>query len=228
MSMGDRFDEGAFGVFIAVWVAMMAAMMFPSVWPAVVMHGSMMRHRASRGAPLSGGSSAFVGGYLLAWTSFGAACFGVLALTSRALGGVSDDSIARFVVLPVALAGAVYQFTPLKRTCLHHCRGPLDLFIRHWRDGRRGALTMGARHGTYCVGCCWLLMLLMVAVGLMSIAWMAIVSAAIAVEKLIPGPERMASAIVAFGFLLVAAIALFDPSLLPGFGGSVRMDNGGM
>jgi predicted metal-binding membrane protein len=229
MSMGDRFDPGAFAVFVPLWVVMMAAMMFPSVWPAVTLHGGMMRHRAGRGAALAGGSSAFVGGYLLAWTAFGIASFVLLVFASRALGGVSDADIARFVVAPVALAGAAYQFTPLKRACLHHCRGPLDLFMRHWRDGRRGALSMGARHGTYCVGCCWLLMGLMLAVGLSSIAWMAIVAAAIGVEKLIPGPERLASAVVATGFLLVAVIALVDPGALPGFVmSSGGMGNGGM
>lgn len=216
-SMGDRFDPGAFAVFVVLWVVMMAAMMFPSVWPAVGLHGSMMRHRARRGAPLAGGSSAFVGGYLLAWTVFGIASFGVLVFASRALSGISATSVARFVVTPVALAGAVYQFTPLKQACLHHCRGPLDIFMRHWRDGRRGALSMGARHGSYCVGCCWLLMELMLAVGLMSIVWMAIVAAAITVEQLVPGPERLARAVIATGFLLVAAIALVDPGLLPGF-----------
>lgn len=229
MSMGDRFDTGTFGVFIVLWVVMMAAMMFPSVWPAVAMYDSMMRHRTQRGAALRGGSTAFVGGYLVSWTLFGIACFGVLLLASDALGSLSDDEIARFVVAPVALAGAVYQFTPLKSACLHHCRGPLELFMRHWHDGRRGALRMGARHGTYCVGCCWLLMLLMLAVGLMSIAWMAIVSAAIAVEKLLPGSQRRASLIIAAGFLVVAGIALVDPGLLPGFGTSpMPMDDGGM
>ncbi len=228
MSMGDRFDPGAFAVFIALWVVMMAAMMFPSVWPAVGLHGSMMRHRAGRGAPLVGGSSAFVGGYLLAWTAFGIASFGVLVLASRALAGVSDASIARLLVIPVALAGAVYQFTPLKQACLHHCRGPLDLFMRHWRDGRRGALTMGARHGSYCVGCCWLLMGLMLAVGLMSVVWMAIVAGAITLEKLVPGPDRLVRAVVAAGFLLVAAIALVDPGLLPGFSTSPAPMSKGM
>jgi predicted metal-binding membrane protein len=229
MSMGDRFDPGAFLVFVPLWVVMMAAMMFPSVWPAVSLHEGMMRHRArSDGAP-AGGSSAFVGGYLLAWTAFGIASFALLVFASRALNGVSDADVARFVVAPVALAGAAYQFTPLKRACLHHCRGPFGLFMRHWRDGRRGALSMGARHGTYCVGCCWLLMGLMLAVGLMSVAWMAMVSAAIAVEKLIPGPERLAGALVATGFLAVAVIALVDPGALPGFGISpAGMGSGGM
>jgi predicted metal-binding membrane protein len=229
MSMADRFDPGAFAAYVALWVVMMAAMMFPSVWPAVTLYGSMLRHRAGRGAALAGGSTAFVGGYLFAWTAFGIASFALLVAASHALSGVSDESVARFVVVPVALAGAVYQVTPLKRTCLHHCRGPFDLFMQHWRDGRSGALTMGARHGSYCVGCCWLLMGLMLVVGLMSVAWMAIVSAAIAVEKLVPGPERLASGVVATGFALVAVIALVDPSLLPGFGiGPAPMSNGGM
>jgi predicted metal-binding membrane protein len=229
MSMADRFDPGAFGTFVALWVVMMAAMMFPSVWPAVTMYGAMLRHRAGRGAAVAWGSPAFIGGYLVAWTAFGIASFVLLVIASRALGGVSDESVARFVVAPVALAGAVYQATPLKRACLHHCRGPFDLFMRHWRDGRLGAAAMGARHGSYCVGCCWLLMGLMLVVGLMSVVWMAIVSAAIAVEKLVPGPERLASAVVASGFVLVAVIALVDPSLLPGFGsGPAPMGKGGM
>ena len=235
MEMGSRFSVGSLGFFVVLWVLMMAAMMFPSVWPAVAMHGMVIRRRAESGAPTAGGSVAFVAGYLGAWTAFGLLAFGLLAAARAAgLDTLSDAELARYGVAPIALAAAVYQVLPLKQVCLKHCRGPLSFFLGHWRDGVGGALRMGLRHGAYCVGCCWLLMLVLLALGVMSITWMAVVSVAIAVEKLAPLRwARLATGALTVGLLTLAAVALVRPSWLPGVGGMGDMgsggqDNGGM
>ena len=97
--------------------------------------------------------------------------------------------------------GAVYQWTPLKRACLQHCRSPFAFVMVHWRDGIAGAFVMGARHGTTCLGCCWLLMLLLFIGGVMNVAWIAGIAVFVAVEKLAPTYSWVSRAA---GALLVA------------------------
>lgn len=221
MDMGGHFTAGSFGFFVALWVVMMAAMMFPSVWPAVAMFGLVARRSGPTTSGAPGRTTCFVLGYLASWTVFGLAAFALLALArSSALDGLSDTELARYVVAPVALAAALYQVVPFKQRCLKHCRGPLSFFLSRWRDGRRGAFAMGSRHGAFCVGCCWMLMVVLLAVGVMSLAWMALVSLAIAVEKLAPAAwSRFASGALAVGLLALALVALVKPSWLPGLNG---------
>jgi len=221
MRMGGRFSVGSFGFFVVLWVLMMAAMMFPSVWPAVAVYGLVIRRRASAGVHATWRSAAFVAGYLGSWAAFGLVAFALLSIVRAAgLDTLSGDELGRYVVAPVALAAAFYEVVPFKRACLRHCRGPLSFFLAHWRDGARGAVGMGARHGAYCVGCCWMLMIVLVALGTMSVTWMAVVSLAIAVEKLAPARwGRLASGFLLVGLVALAVVALARPSWLPGVGG---------
>jgi predicted metal-binding membrane protein len=182
-AMNGRYALGAPIAFLGVWILMMAAMMFPSFWPALIAHTRMLNLRAERGRPQPGRGAAFVAGYVLSWALYGVLAFAVVAVVRRSLSGLSDADLARYLVAPIALAGAAYQVVPLKRLCLRHCRVPMFWLIEHWREGVRGSLVMGAQHGGFCVGCCWLLMALMVAAGAMSIAWMAMIATAIALES---------------------------------------------
>jgi predicted metal-binding membrane protein len=219
ISMG-RFSVGSLGFFVVLWVLMMAAMMFPSVWPAVAMYGLVVGRRASAGVHSVVRSGAFVVGYLASWTAFGLIAFGLLAVArSAGLDGLSDVELGRYVVAPVALAAAAYQVAPFKQACLRQCRGPLSFFMEHWRDGTRGALAMGTRHGGYCVGCCWMLMLVLLALGVMSLRWMAVVSLAIAAEKLAPlRLARAASGLLVAGLVALAVVALVKPAWVPAVG----------
>lgn len=232
MDMGGRFTPGSFGFFITLWVVMMAAMMFPSVWPAVATFGLVVRRRLSADSSALARSIWFVAGYLVSWTIFGLIAF-VLLSTARVAGlnELSATELARFLVAPVALLAALYQIAPFKQACLKNCRGPLSFFLHHWRDGRWGALTMGSRHGAICVGCCWMLMVVLLAVGAMSVAWMAVVALAIAIEKLAPTRlSRFASGTLAVGLVALALVALAKPSWLPGIdgmGGMATMNGGG-
>jgi predicted metal-binding membrane protein len=221
MGMDDRFSVGSFGFFVGLWVVMMAAMMFPSVWPTLSLYGTIMRNRSTAGTRAGVASAVFVGGYLASWTAYGLLAFGTLEIASRSgLGGLSDEDLARYVVAPVALAAALYQVAPLKQACLRHCRGPFSFLLAHWRDGLRGAARMGAIHGGYCVGCCWMLMLVLLAIGVMSITWMAIVSVAIAVEKLTPTRSTwLPSTLLGVGLAVLGLVALIRPTWLPGVHG---------
>jgi predicted metal-binding membrane protein len=194
-----------------VWVVMMAAMMFPSVAPTVALY-ARMAHRRRPWAPLL-----FAAGYLVAWTAAGLVAYGLFALGREALGApLAWDRGGRFVAGALLAVAAVYELTPLKDVCLTKCRSPLGFLLGSWRDGLRGAVALGARHGAWCVGCCWALMAALFALGVMSLAWMAFVAALIAFEKTLPWARPVtygtAALLGALAVLLVAA-----PDAIPGF-----------
>jgi predicted metal-binding membrane protein len=189
---------------------MMAAMMLPSVAPTVALY-ARMASRQPRVAPI-----AFVGGYLLTWAAAGVVAYGVFnGVRGLAFSDLAWNSGGRWVAGGTLLAAAIYELTPLKDACLGKCRSPLGFLIGAWRDGTAGAVQMGARHGAWCVGCCWALMASLFALGVMSIAWMAFVAALIALEKTLPWKRvatyGTAAILVALGVLLIAA-----PDAIPG------------
>jgi predicted metal-binding membrane protein len=169
-----------------MWAVMMAAMMLPSAWPMLTIFAGFSRRRAGR----SPSFYAFIGGYLLTWVAFSLAAtvlqrlLAQLLLLSPMMQVASPKVGAAFLI-----AAGVYQLTPLKRICLGWCRSPMSFVMQHWRNGAAGALRMGAQHGAYCVGCCWLLMLLLFAGGVMNIWVIAALTAFVAFEKLVPWRE---------------------------------------
>jgi predicted metal-binding membrane protein len=218
MDDGPWTSLGSFWWFLGTWVVMMAAMMFPSVAPTVGLYARMTRQRSRVQPPV------FAAGYLVAWGAVGALAFG-LAVAGRAVIGdvLAWDRAGRWVAGVTLLAAAVYELTPLKDVCLGKCRSPLGFLLGAWRDGPRGALRMGAAHGAWCVGCCWALMASLFALGVMSIAWMALVAGLIAAEKLLPwravATVGTAAILGVLGVLLLAA-----PDAIPGLtvpGGSM-------
>ena len=210
MDAGPGTDLGALGWFTGVWVVMMAAMMFPSLSPTVALYAKMTSARGpSRGL-------LFAAGYLLIW---GAA--GVLAYALFRIGrGLFADSLAwhaggQWLATAVLFAAAIYELTPLKDVCLHKCRSPLGFLLGVWRDGPRGALEMGARHAAWCLGCCWALMAALFALGVMSLAWMALVAALIALEKTLPW-RRVATWSTTLVLVVLAVGLLAAPHAIPG------------
>jgi predicted metal-binding membrane protein len=171
------------GTTFAMWVVMMAGMMIPSVAPMVLTHAAVARRR---GAPL-GSTGLFLGGYLVAWSGFAAVAALTQTLLARA--GLLDGrsfAIAPWAGAAVLLAAGAFQLAPAKDACLAHCRAPLGYFVTDWREGRAGAVVMGLRHGVYCIGCCWLLMAVLFAVGTMNVVWSAAITAFVVAEKLLP------------------------------------------
>jgi predicted metal-binding membrane protein len=175
-----------FGMAFWMWVVMMAGMMIPSVAPMVLTHAAITRRRTSQGAPFVS-SSLFLAGYLLAWGGFSAvAAFAQWALFHLALLDGHTLSIAPWAGAVVLLAAAVFQLSPAKEACLSQCRAPVGYFVTEWREGHAGAVQMGLRHGLFCIGCCWLLMAVLFAVGIMNLVWGAVITALVIAEKLLP------------------------------------------
>jgi predicted metal-binding membrane protein len=217
MDAGPGTDPGALGFYVTVWVVMMAAMMFPSIWPMVVMFarvGAGKRERGDAGA--AGATAAFVAGYLVTWTMAGLAAYALLE-TGRALDieALSWDRAGPYVAGAVIVAAALYQLTPLKDACLTRCRSPLFFLMEAWKPGRVGALRMGIEHGGWCVGCCWALMAALFALGVMSVGWMAFIAALIALEKLLPW-KAVANRGIAVLLVVLGLAVAFAPEAVPG------------
>jgi predicted metal-binding membrane protein len=201
---------GTLGWFLGVWAVMMAAMMFPSVAPTVALYSRMTRTRS----PLK--PLLFAAGYLGTWTVAGLLAFAAAAVGDVVAGDVlAWDRAGRWVAGITLLVAAVYELTPLKDVCLGRCRSPLGFLVGSWREGRLGAAEMGARHGAWCLGCCWALMASLFALGVMSIAWMAFVAALIALEKLLPW-RRVATHGTAAVLLVLGILILAAPDAVPG------------
>lgn len=221
MDAGPATDLGGLGWYVGIWVTMMAAMMLPSVAPMVLLFARVARDRRRQGRAAFVPTWAFVGGYLAAWTTFGLLAYGAFRLaTAFDSGFLAWSEAGPYVAGGAVAAAGVYQLSPLKQLCLRHCRGPMHFVLHGWREGRLGALRMGTEHGAYCVGCCWGLMVILFALGVMSLFWMALVAAVIFAEKVLPHGLRLsrffALAFVALGIWIAAAPAsvpgLTDPS----------------
>lgn len=164
----------------SIWMVMMVAMMLPSVVPTLLMYTSILRSQGQQPfLPMAG----FLIGYFLIWSVFAIAA----GFTQFAL----HDGLATVSVLGggVIAAAGIFQLTPLKRACLARCRSPLGFFTTEWREGNRGALAMGVKHGAFCLGCCWLLMGLLFVAGAMNLVWMAGIAIFVLVEKAAPFGE---------------------------------------
>jgi predicted metal-binding membrane protein len=217
MDGGPWTGLGTLGWFLGTWVVMMAAMMFPSVAPTVALYSRMTRTR-SPFAPL-----VFTAGYLATWTGAGLVAFGLGLAADRLPGDpLAWGSAGRSVAAATLLVAAAYELTPLKDACLRRCRSPLGVLLAGWRDGASGALRMGARNGAWCVGCCWALMASLFALGVMSVVWMALVAALIAVEKTLPRSHLatygVAGVLLVLGVLLLAAPDTVPALTVPGGG----------
>jgi predicted metal-binding membrane protein len=211
------------GAFLIVWVVMMAAMMFPSVAPmaaAWLRTIAVRPTRAARGL----GIMEFLGGYLIAWAGFGGLVYLLLVGADR----FASPTVARWTgVLVFAVAG-IYQLTPLKSVCLRHCRSPFGAVVHY--AGYHGAardLRVGIHHGLYCVGCCWGLMILLVALGAMNIPAMVALAGVIFIEKIWRHGAGFATA-VGVGLLVAAVFTIFSTALVPGLNGEMAPMGTGM
>jgi predicted metal-binding membrane protein len=179
-------------ILCAMWTVMMVAMMVPAVTPTVLMFTRLNRSRHDERTPY-GETGGFLGGYLVLWAVFSLMA-GVAQWALQSAGLIGDGMAPASNVLGGSLlvAAGVYQWTPLKNACLRHCRSPLSFLMTRWKDGTAGAFWMGLEHGSYCVACCWLLMLLLFVAGVMNLVWMAAMTALVLIEKLAPASARVA------------------------------------
>lgn len=206
-----EWTPGHFGLMLAMWATMMAAMMLPSAAPMLLFYGVIARRRAESGGRI-GSTASFGLGYLAVWSAFSLAAvvlqYGLeqaallspmMETTSVALGGA------------ILIAAGIHQWTPLKQACLRHCRSPLEFVTGYWRSGERGASAMGLRHGAYCLGCCWAVMLVLFVVGVMNLVWIAGLAGLVLLEKLAPRGEWIARAsglaLIGWGAAMLATLA---------------------
>lgn len=187
--------------FVALSGVMMVAMMLPSALPMVEAHRGLVKLEAGpREAFVE--SAIFGSAYLAAWTAMTALSLPIL--TAVGLMGTMGGAAA-YAPGAILVAAGVYQFTSWKQFCLRHCRSPMGFIMAHYRKGRAGALRMGFAHAGYCLGCCWLLMLVWFVAGAMSVLWMGVFAAFILAEKVVPKGELLSRAM---GGVAVAAGAL--------------------
>ena len=211
--MGLTMGMGA-PLFIAIWVAMMVAMMFPTAAPMILTFARVHAGKRERGQPFVP-TWVFVSSYLVVWTLFGVLAYGV-AVGAERLAEQSMwlmDNAARFGGGVLVLAG-LYQLSPLKYACLSKCRSPLNFILGSWRDGYGGSFRMGLEHGTYCLGCCWLLFVILFPLGMMNVAAMAAITLLIFAEKSLPA-GRQTGQLAAVALIVYGALVLFVPDALP-------------
>lgn len=193
---------------LLMWAAMMVGMMVPGAAPVILLYAAVARRREAAGPYASTG--ALVAGYLAVWSAFALAATGLQwGLDSAALLTMNQAAAGPVLGGALLMAAGVYQWLPLKRACLAHCRSPLHVVVHGWRRGRLGAFAMGARHGAVCVGCCWALMSLLFVGGAMNLLWAALIALFVLVEKMAPRGElvgRLAgAALLLAGAGLIAA-----------------------
>jgi predicted metal-binding membrane protein len=184
----------------AMWLAMMVVMMLPSAVPMLLFYDSIAR-KGGAGSAAVGHTILFGLGYLAIWLGFSVGAVILqfaLDKTSLLSPAMRTSSVA--LAGAILVAAGVYQWTPLKQACLRQCRSPLDFVLTHWRNGNGGALSMGIRHGIFCLGCCWMLMLLLFVGGVMDLRWIAGIALFVLIEKLAPAGHwagRVAGAVLA-------------------------------
>jgi predicted metal-binding membrane protein len=185
----------------AMWTVMMTGMMLPSAAPLVVLYGVAARRSAPQTSARQ--TYALAAGYLLTWTAFSLGATALQrALSSLLLISPMMEAANSRVSAALLIVAGVYQWTPWKDACLHSCQSPVSFLIGRWRNGGYGAFRMGLEHGLFCVGCCWSLMLLLFAGGVMNLVVIIVLTAFVAFEKLVPAGRMGART---SGVLLIAA-----------------------
>ena len=203
----------AASLFLAIWIVMMVAMMFPTAAPMILAFHAVQAGKRARGQAFVA-TWLFVAAYLVIWTAAGVVAYAGAVIGERIAGSLSITApqAARIGGAMLIIAG-LYQLTPWKNVCLTKCRTPMSFIVTSWRDGVGGAGRMGVVHGLYCLGCCWLLFVILFPLGMMNVVAMAVITIVIFAEKSFPWGRRVAQMSAA---LLVAygVAALFVPALL--------------
>lgn len=199
-----------------MWAVMMVAMMLPSASPMVFAFLGLNERRQAVPGPAAGRTlvpvGIFVLGYLAIWTAYSAlAALAQWQLHRLALLSPAMAATSPYLSGGLLIAAGLFQWTPLKRACLKGCRSPLTFLMTGWREGKGGAFLMGLRHGSYCVGCCWVLMALLFVAGVMNLLWVALIALFVTAEKLAPRGALIGT--IAGMVMIVSGIALLLPAL---------------
>ncbi len=201
-------------LFIAIWIVMMVAMMFPTAAPMILMFTKIYASKRQQERPFVP-TWIFISAYLLVWSLCGVLAYplavGIEQLAAPSMWLVENAARLGGVVLLVA---GLYQLSPLKHICLSQCRTPLQFILSSWHDGYSGAFRMGLEHGAYCLGCCWLLFVILFPLGIMNIAVMALVTTLIFAEKALP-IGRQISQLAGVGLIIYGVLVMILPAAFP-------------
>ena len=200
-----------FAFMFTMWAVMMVAMMLPSATPMILLYGRVREARVAHGRPYAP-TAAFVAGYITVWIAFSLAATTLnwgLHLSGD-LSSMMGHTTPVFGGILLIIAG-LFQWTPLKDTCLAHCRSPIGFLMGNWREGSSGAMKMGLHHGAYCLGCCWMLMVLLFVLGVMNLPWVAVLTVMVLGEKILPRGDLLSrllgAAMVVWGGWLITVAA---------------------
>jgi predicted metal-binding membrane protein len=207
MPMTPTWTSVDFILLFLMWLVMMIAMMTPSVSPLVLIFAKLNRQRKQQERPFIN-AVFLVAGYFLVWAAFSLAATALQWLLQQ-VSLLSPDMKTTSKILGsiILITTGIFQFTPLKQTCLGHCRTPLDFVWQHWKEGKAGALKMGIENGVYCLGCCWMLMVLLFVTGIMNLLWVAIIAVFVLIEKFLSQikwiPYLAGTALILYGILVL-------------------------
>jgi predicted metal-binding membrane protein len=191
-----------------MWVVMMVAMMIPAVSPVILLFTEINRRRNEHQATFVS-TAQFLLGYLTAWTVFSVlATLAQWALLTATLVSPMMQSTSKALGGGLLLGAGLFQFSRLKYACLAHCRSPMGFLMTEWRNGPGGAFRMGLKHGGYCLGCCWALMVLLFVFGVMNLLWVAFISGFVLLEK-ITSANQLFSRLGGLVFIVWAAWIVF-------------------
>ncbi len=211
MAQLESWNATDFGVMFLMWWIMMIGMMVPSAAPMILLFATVNRRRREQQGPYVP-TAIFLTGYLMIWGGFAAvATVGNWALhVNSLLSSMMGESTSAYLGGGLLITAGVFQWSRLKYVCLSHCRSPMSFLMSDWKEGVLGALKMGLRHGTYCVGCCWVLMALLFVLGVMNLVWIATLAAFVLLEKVVPAGQRLSKAtgllLIGWGVVVAARI----------------------
>ena len=184
MPMSPSWTAVDFILLFLMWFVMMIAMMTPSVAPLILIFTMVNRKRRQQDRPFVK-TAYLITGYFLVWAAFSLAATSLQWLLQQiSLLNPEMKTTNKILGSAILIATGIFQFTPLKHTCLQYCRTPFDFIHRHWKEGKKGALRMGIQNGFYCLGCCWMLMVLLFVAGIMNLLWVALIALFVLVEKI--------------------------------------------
>jgi predicted metal-binding membrane protein len=199
MAMAPTPGDGI--AFVVAWAIMMVAMMLPSAMPMIGLYAAMQRDAAS--AVRIAAIASFAVMYVVLWAVTGVPIY----FASVALMAIAPTTLA-YTIAGVLFVAGVFQLSPFKQVCLRHCRSPLGFLLGHWREGWRGGMAMGWAHASYCLGCCWALMVVLVVAGAMGLPWVLLLACVVAAEKILPHGDWVARTTGIALALLGVAVAI--------------------
>lgn len=207
MPMTQHWTITDFALLFVMWLVMMIAMMTPSVSPLILIFAMVNRKKRQQQDPFVH-TGYLLAGYFLVWGGFSLpATLLQWLLQQVSLLNPEMKTTSKILGSIILIAAGIFQFTALKKTCLGNCRTPIDFIHRNWKEGKLGALKMGIENGMYCLGCCWVLMVLLFFSGVMNLLWIALITVFVLIEKTFPQPKWISSvagiALIAYGFIVL-------------------------